>query len=135
MTQLLVHSERCEQQCIHPGVVEPILPDLLTGPGAAAATAWFATLADGSRLRILRALSIAPELCVCDLAFALAMSVSALSHQLAYLRERGIVRRRKVGRVAYYALADEHVRHVLADALEHLTETPASRPAATDNVA
>ena len=50
------------------------------------------------------------------------MSVSALSHQLRYLRERGVVVRRKVGRVAFYSLADEHVRHVLSDALLHVAE-------------
>src|SRR5512142_770710 len=97
-------DDRCALECLHPGAVRPILPRLLSPDGATGAAAWFATLADPTRARILQALSLAPELCVCDLAFALSMSVSALSHQLRYLRERGIVRRRRDGRVAFYSL-------------------------------
>ena len=55
--------------------------------------------------------------------FCLDLSVSALSHQLRLLRERGVVTRRKVGRIAFYSLADEHVRHVLTDALAHTAES------------
>lgn len=83
---------------------------------------WFGTLADPTRARILQALSLASELCVWDLALLLDLSVSALSHQLRYLRVRRIVNRRKAGRIAFYSLADEHVRHVLADALAHTAE-------------
>ena len=121
MAQVLTEG-RCEEECLHPDSVAPILGRLLTRPQADAAAGWFATLADPSRTRILQALALAPELCVCDLALAMDMSVSALSHQLAYLRERGVVARRKEGRVAFYSLADEHVRHVLTDALAHIAE-------------
>lgn len=89
---------------------------------------WFDTLADPTRTRIVHALSLASELCVCDLALLLDLSVSGLSHQLRLLRERGVVARRKVGRIAYYALADDHVRHALEDALAHAVE-PVSRSA------
>ena len=68
---------------------------------------------------------------MCDLALLLDLSVSALSHQLRLLRERGAVMRRKVGRIAFYSLVDEHVRHVLTDALAHTAEpnSEASRTA------
>ncbi len=121
MAQVLT-EDRCDEACLHPTVVRPILPQLLSRSQADATGEWFATLADPTRTRILQALALAPELCVCDLAFALDMSVSALSHQLRYLRERDVVARRKAGRVAYYSLADEHVRHVLSDALTHVAE-------------
>ncbi len=117
-------EDRCEEMCLHPEAVSPILARLLSRPQADVAAAWFATLADPTRARILHALALAPELCVCDLALALDMSVSALSHQLRYLRERDVVARRKDGRIAFYALADQHVRHVLADALTHIAEGP-----------
>ncbi len=123
MAQLLT-EDRCEEACLHPEAVSPILARLLSRPHAELAAAWFAMLADPTRARILQALALAPELCVCDLALALDMSVSALSHQLRYLRERDVVARRKIGRVAFYSLADEHVRHVLADALTHIAEGP-----------
>jgi DNA-binding transcriptional ArsR family regulator len=115
-------EDRCEVECLHPDVVRPILGQLLSETQARAASTWFETFADPTRTRILQALSLADELCVCDLALTISLSVSALSHQLSYLRERGIVARRKNGRIAFYSLADEHVRHVLADALLHLAE-------------
>lgn len=123
MAQVLT-EDRCEEACLHPESVGPILAHLLSRPQAEVAAAWFAMLADPTRARILQALALTHELCVCDLAVALDMSVSALSHQLRYLRERDVVARRKDGRVAFYSLADEHVRHVLADALTHVAEAP-----------
>jgi DNA-binding transcriptional ArsR family regulator len=82
----------------------------------------FALLADPTRAKLLHALSLAEELCVCDLALAIGSSQSATSHQLRLLRHNRIVTRRKAGRIAYYRLADEHVRRVLADGLRHTLE-------------
>ena len=83
----------------------------------------FAVLADPSRARILHLLAISErELCVCDMALVLGMSVSALSHQLRALRERGAVSRRKAGRIAYYQLIDEHLRRLVLDAAVHVAE-------------
>ncbi len=107
---------------LHPDEVRPLLPRLVGADAARNAGDWFAVLADPTRVRILQALSLARRWCVGDLALALAVSVSALSHQLAYLHERGIVTRAREGRLVFYALADDHVRHVLRDALAHLAE-------------
>jgi DNA-binding transcriptional ArsR family regulator len=105
-----------------PETIQIVAGRLLPEERAAAAGAWFGTLADPTRVRILHALSLAPPLCVGDLATALSLSISALSHQLRFLRDRGVVARRQDGRTVYYSLADDHVRHVLADALVHLAE-------------
>lgn len=121
MTQVLT-IDQCDVACLHPDTVRPLIGRLLSAEGAQATAAWFDTLADPTRTRVLHALALAPELCVCDLALLLDLSVSALSHQLRLLRERGAVTRRKVGRIAFYSLADEHVRHVLTDALAHTAE-------------
>jgi DNA-binding transcriptional ArsR family regulator len=121
MAQVLT-IDQCDVACLHPDAVRPLIGKLVSARAAKAAAVWFDTLADPTRARILDALSLAPELCVCDLALLLDMSVSALSHQLRLLRERGAVTRRKAGRIAYFSLADEHVRHVLADALAHTAE-------------
>ena len=107
---------------LHPDEVIPLLERLMDGARARAGADWFETLADATRIRILQALTLASEWCVGDLALALSLSVSALSHQLHYLHERGVVARRKDGRLVFYALADEHVRHVLLDALAHVAE-------------
>lgn len=82
----------------------------------------FSILADTTRARILHALSLAEELCVCDMSFLLGVSQSALSHQLRLLREHRVVARRKAGRIAYYRLADDHVRHIFLDGARHALE-------------
>ena len=59
---------------------------------------------------------------ICNMALVIGMSVSALSHQLRFLRERGAVERRKVGRVAWYRLVDNHVRDLVIGAATHVVE-------------
>jgi len=81
----------------------------------------FKALADPSRARILLALSL-EELCVCDLAALTGLSSSAVSHQLRLLRAARLVRYRRDGKMAIYALDDEHVRHLLAEGLSHARE-------------
>jgi DNA-binding transcriptional ArsR family regulator len=78
-------------------------------------------IADPTRLRIVLALREL-ELCVCDIAAALGMSESAVSHQLRRLRERGLVRARRQGQVIYYALDDECVSELLDLGLTHIRE-------------
>jgi DNA-binding transcriptional ArsR family regulator len=79
----------------------------------------FGALADPTRLRLLDALSRA-ELCVCDLATVVGRSMPATSQQLKILRSLGLVRFRMDGKLAFYSLADEWVRSVLADAVKHV---------------
>lgn len=78
----------------------------------------FNMLGDNSRLRILLALHTT-ELCVCDLAAIIENSSSAVSHQLRLLRATGLVRFRKEGKIAYYSLADSHVRVLLEETFKY----------------
>ena len=74
-------------------------------------------------LGILHLLAISEtDLCVCDIALVLGMTMSALSHQLRYLRDRGVVDGRKDGRIVFYRLVDDHVRHLVLDAATHAAE-------------
>ena len=116
--------ERCDAECLHPEHVAPLLGRVIDHAVADEVASTFAILADTTRARILHALSLAEELCVCDMALLLGLSQSALSHQLRLLRSHRVVARRKAGRVVYYRLADEHVRHVFTDGLRHATEDP-----------
>lgn len=109
-------------ECLHPERVRPLLGRSLGVDGAHAVAALFAVLGDPSRARILHLLAISDELCVCDMALILGMSVSALSHQLRFLRERGAVSRHKVGRIAHYRLVDEHLRTLVRDGVDHVAE-------------
>ena len=79
----------------------------------------FKALADPTRLRIL-ALLFSGERGVGDIADHLAVSQSAVSHQLRLLRSLDIVRFRKEGREVYYDLADDHVRDILVRTFEHI---------------
>ena len=119
--------DRCEVECLHPDHVAPLVGRVLASASADQVAATFSILADTTRARILHALTLADELCVCDMAFLLGVSQSALSHQLGLLRENRVVSRRKAGRIAYYRLADEHIRHIFLDGARHtLDETAAS---------
>ena len=83
---------------------------------------FFGLLADASRLRIISLLADT-ELCVGDLAVALDMSDSAVSHQLKTLRALRLVRYRKQGRHVFYQLLDRHVFDLYNTVLDHLNES------------
>ncbi len=83
------------------------------------ARAVFAALADRARLKILHALSVSEELCVCDVAHVLGMSVSAASHHLCKLRDLRIVKYRNHGKMAYYSLRDRVAAQLALQALHH----------------
>jgi len=116
-------ADASEVRCLHPEHVLPLLGDVLSPAEAEELASIFALLADPTRARVVHALSMVDELCVCDLAALVGVTPSALSHQMRLLRARRVVARRKIGRVVYYSLADAHVRHVFDDGLQHLRET------------
>ncbi len=80
----------------------------------------FSLLADPGRLRLLAALLEGGEMCVCDLAAATGQSMSAASHALRLLRTHQVVKVRRSGRMAYYRLADSHVRLLFDLAITHI---------------
>lgn len=76
---------------------------------------------DSTRIKILYLL-FEEEMCVCDIAEALKMTVSAISHQLRILKNAKLIKFRKEGKSVIYSLADEHVGLILAQGMEHITE-------------
>ena len=112
---------------MHPEHVAPLIDRVLSHQAADRVSEIFGLLADPNRSRILHALSLTEELCVCDLALLVGMGQSAVSHQLRLLRTSRVVERRKDGRIVYYRLADDHIRHVLADGLRHSAEGGSER--------
>lgn len=76
---------------------------------------------DTTRIKILYAL-FESEMCVCDIAQLLGISVSAISHQLRILKQSQLVRFRREGKTVFYSLADDHVRSILGQGMEHITE-------------
>ena len=81
----------------------------------------FKVFGDSTRIRILFVLFEA-EVCVCDLAAALNMTVSAVSHQLKILKQNKLVKSRREGRSVFYSLADDHVRTIVSQGMEHIEE-------------
>ena len=86
----------------------------------------FKALSHPTRVRILRALS-GGELCVCELSEAVAMSVSATSHQLSLLKSERLVRSRSDGKLVHYSLGDRFVLELLEDCAQHVSEEEAPR--------
>ncbi len=81
----------------------------------------FKVFGDTTRVKIISALFEA-ELCVCDIAELLTMSPSAISHQLRVLRQARLVKHRKEGKVVFYSLDDEHIKHIFNEGLTHILE-------------
>ena len=78
----------------------------------------FQVLSDPTRVRIVYALAL-EELCVCDVAAVAGLSMSAASHQLKRLRDKGLVSFRKDGRLAFYRLNDDRPRELLESGVGH----------------
>ena len=81
----------------------------------------FKIFGDSTRIRILFVL-FESEVCVCDLAAALNMTQSAVSHQLRILKQNKLVHSRREGKSVFYSLADAHVRTIINQGLEHVEE-------------
>ena len=121
-----LQEDMCQGRCIHPEHVLAVRQNLLTTDKAARTAVLFAVLSDPTRLQVVYALLRAPtgELCVCDLAIGLGRDDTTISHQLRVLRNQQVVATRKVGRVVYYRLTDEHIRLLLELGMTHATEAP-----------
>lgn len=81
----------------------------------------FKIFADSTRIRILYVL-FESEMCVCDIAQILNMTQSAISHQLRVLKQSRLVKYRREGKSILYSLADDHVRTIVNQGLEHIEE-------------
>ena len=109
----------CECTVIHQEVIDKIkLPEeeLLYDLGD-----FFKILGDSTRIKILSAL-FQSEMCVCDIAALLGMTQSAISHQLRVLKQGRLVKHRKEGKVVYYSLDDDHIKHIEDQGLTHISE-------------
>lgn len=80
---------------------------------------FFSVFADQTRLRILSALAIT-ELCVTDISLVLELNQTTVSHQLRFLKNIGIVKSSRVGKVIFYSLSNDTVNDVLLKGVEFL---------------
>ena len=81
----------------------------------------FRIFADSTRIKILYVL-FESEMCVYDIAQLLNMTQSAISHQLRALKNARLVKSRREGKTVFYSLADDHVKTIIDQGLEHVRE-------------
>jgi ArsR family transcriptional regulator, lead/cadmium/zinc/bismuth-responsive transcriptional repressor len=110
-----------ERHLIDLKTVRQIQPEVMGVEKSQRMAEFFSCLGDANRLRILSVLAI-QELCVCDIAAAVKMSESAVSHQLRTLRAARLVGYRKQGRNVFYFLKDSHILNLYREVAEHLDE-------------
>jgi len=114
--------EVCDYQAINPEAIRRAREALLDPLLAQRLADIFKVLGDRTRVNLLSVLA-GRELCVCDLAAALGMSSSAVSHQLRVLRDAHLVKSRREGKMVYYSLDDQHVVALFEQGLEHVGHT------------
>jgi DNA-binding transcriptional ArsR family regulator len=100
-------------------VVERVRRDLISDQCVSKLASFFKSVGEENRVRIIYALSL-NEMCVSDLAVALGVSQSLISHQLKLLKLEGQVKSRREGKNIYYSLDDEHVVEIFEEALKHI---------------
>lgn len=113
--------ERCDEFCTHGDIIQTVQPAMPKEEHLYDLAELFKIFGDSTRIRILYVLFEA-EVCVCDIAEVLKMTQSAISHQLRILKQAKLVKSRREGKTVYYSLADDHVRTIIDQGMEHIEE-------------
>ena len=113
--------EGCDFIHAHEEIVERVRQELPDEDTLYDLSELFRIFGDSTRIRILYVLFEA-EMCVCDIAALLGMTQSAISHQLRALKNARLVKSRREGKTVFYALADDHVKTIIDQGLEHVAE-------------
>ncbi len=111
----------CSENVIHEAAVAEVRERMHDTETLDTVAGFFKVLGDGTRMRIISALAVR-ELCVCDIAAALGMTKSAVSHQLGTLRSARLVKCRREGKSVFYSIDDDHVYKMLEGGLDHVHE-------------
>jgi ArsR family transcriptional regulator, lead/cadmium/zinc/bismuth-responsive transcriptional repressor len=114
-------EDRCEIYCYDKEKVERV-QTLLQTVNPVDTAKLFKALADPTRLKIAYALVQEGELCVCDVANIIEASLATASHHLRLLRNMGLAKYRKEGKLVFYSLDDDHVRQLVEIAFLHQKE-------------
>lgn len=115
------NMECCETTCVHRNLLDIVNEKMPDETKLYDLSELFKVFGDSTRIRILFVL-FECEVCVCDLAEALNMTQSAISHQLRILKQNKLVKNRREGKSVFYSLADDHVRTIIAQGLDHVEE-------------
>lgn len=114
-------TERPQFLCMSDETVQRVLDEMPSDESLYDLAELFKVFGDSTRIRILYALFEA-EMCVGDIALLLGLSQTAVSHQLRVLKINKLVKGRKEGKIVFYSLADDHVRRIIDQGMEHIAE-------------
>ena len=115
------HAEVCAEVCTHPDILDRVKPEMPDEERLYDLAELFKVFGDTTRIRILYTL-FESEMCVCDIAELLNMTQSAISHQLRALKTARLVKGRREGKTVFYSLADDHVKTIIHQGLDHVAE-------------
>ena len=113
--------EKCEVTIIHEDIVEKVRKQMPSEDKLVKTAELLKVFGDPTRIKIICAL-MKEEMCVCDLSALLNASHSAISHQLKTLKQTRLVKYRRVGKVVYYSLDDDHIGKIFEAGYEHVME-------------
>lgn len=111
----------CEFLCVHEDIVKKLRESMPPEETLYDLAELFKVFGDSTRIKILYAL-FESELCVCDIAQLLGLTQTAVSHQLRVLKTNKLVKFRRDGKIIFYSLADDHVRLIMNQGIEHIQE-------------
>lgn len=115
------HAQICDAHCVHENIVEKVRGLMPDDEDIYDLADLFKMFGDTTRMKILYVL-LESEMCVCDIAEILGMTQSAISHQLRILKASKLITSRREGKSIIYFLADEHVRSIVNQGMEHIAE-------------
>ena len=115
------HEEMCDYIHVHKDIVDKVNESMPEEEVLFDLAEFFKVFADSTRIKILYVLFEAP-MCVCHIAKILGMTTSAISHQLKVLKNSKLVSFKKQGKTVIYSLADDHVKKIIDNGLEHVEE-------------
>jgi ArsR family transcriptional regulator, lead/cadmium/zinc/bismuth-responsive transcriptional repressor len=112
----------CEITCVDTEKTARVGQQLEKDQHITEVTKIFKALSDENRLKIAYALTLEEELCVCDVAHIVGATTATASHHLRHLKNIGLAKYRKEGKLVYYSLDDDHVKQLIHIAIAHQEE-------------
>src|SRR3954451_5254647 len=112
----------CEITCVDTEKTSRAQQHLEQNNNISEVTKLFKALSDETRLKIAYSLTLEEELCVCDVANIVGATTATASHHLRHLKNLGLAKYRKEGKLVYYSLDDDHVKQLIQIAIAHQEE-------------
>ncbi len=113
--------EMCEFMHAHEDTVKSVKAQMPNDEALFDLAELYKIFGDSTRIKILYIL-FESEMCVCDIAMLVGVSQSAISHQLRLLKQANLIKPRRDGKTVFYSLADDHVRTIINNGMEHIFE-------------